>query len=137
MPPVSQTNMDVGMVSSPGCSKTRRGFFRSPTTSQIALPKARAPSSQRLYASMSFQCGSIPQWVNFRRLMYPLAPSFWQYSPLSSPETTATAIPPPALLIWVALDPEPPPPPPTDAAPRAPPPRDPARRLRNLDGHRP
>jgi hypothetical protein len=43
MPPVPQTKPEVGRVASPGCSKTIRGLTRSPSASQIALPKARAP----------------------------------------------------------------------------------------------
>jgi hypothetical protein len=43
MPALSQTKIEVGMVASPGCSKTMRGLRLAPTTSQIALPKARAP----------------------------------------------------------------------------------------------
>src|SRR5882724_3666459 len=46
MPPVSQTNSEVGSVASPGCSKTIPGLFRSPRQSQIALPNARAPLAQ-------------------------------------------------------------------------------------------
>jgi hypothetical protein len=46
MPPVAQTNSDVGSVASPGCSKTMRGLVFSPSASQMALPKARAPLAQ-------------------------------------------------------------------------------------------
>jgi hypothetical protein len=46
MPPVSQTKIELGMVLSPGCSKTMFGAPRSPSTSQIADPNLRAPLSQ-------------------------------------------------------------------------------------------
>ena len=111
IPPVSQTKIEVGTVSSPGCSKTRRGLLRSPTISQMAAPKARAPRSHSPYAWVSFQCGSIPQWENFFRLMQPLAPSRRQNSTLSSLEMTATGIPPISRAIWIAWQPSPPAPP--------------------------
>jgi hypothetical protein len=43
MPPVSQTKIEVGMVVSPGCSKTMFGARFSPSTSQIFAPKPRTP----------------------------------------------------------------------------------------------
>ena len=42
-PPVSATKIDVGTVSSPGCSKTIAGERFSPNASQNALPNALAP----------------------------------------------------------------------------------------------
>ena len=44
MPPVSQTKIDVGTVSSPGCSKTRRGLLRDPDH----LPDRRAEGARAL-----------------------------------------------------------------------------------------
>ena len=43
IPALSQTNIEVGSVSWPGCSNTIRGFLRSPSTSQIALRNERKP----------------------------------------------------------------------------------------------
>ena len=62
MPPVSQTKMLVGMVASPGCSNTMLGLRRSPSTSQIALPKARAPPVHSFCPGSSVQWGGTPQW---------------------------------------------------------------------------
>ena len=66
MPPLSQTKIDVGMVSSPGCSKTIRGLRRSPSTSQSALPNARAPAVHVANAASSRQSGMTPQCANSR-----------------------------------------------------------------------
>ena len=77
------------MVSSPGCSKTMLGLRRSPRISQIFLPKALALFVHVFCPSVSVQCGGTPQWLNSYRLIQPTAPSFLQYSPRSSLETTA------------------------------------------------
>ncbi len=111
MPALSQTKIDVGMVASPGCSKTMRGLRFSPTTSQMALPKARASAAQAPYASLSRQSGGSPQWSKRPRSMYPAAPRLTQNSPRSSPEATATGMPPQARTIWIAWEPSPPLPP--------------------------
>src|SRR6266550_3185514 len=111
MPPESHTKMDVGTVSSPGCSNTMAGLRRSPAASQRALPKAFAPFDHVAYASVSVQCGGMPQWSKLLRLIVPTAPSLRQNSALSSEEITATALPPNAVAIWMAMDPSPPAPP--------------------------
>src|SRR5262245_54712960 len=111
MPPVSQTKPDVGKVDWPGCSNTIDGLRFSPSASQNALPNARAPTSHSSYESSSVHLGSMPQCLNRRRSITPTAPSFLQYSTLSSPETTATARPPAARTIWIAIEPSPPAPP--------------------------
>ena len=41
----------------------------APSTSQSALPKARAPCTPRPYASSSVQWGGMPPWLNCLRLM--------------------------------------------------------------------
>src|SRR5438093_1391073 len=105
--------IDVGIVSSPGCSKTMRGLRRSPRTSQNFAPKARAPCDHFANASLSVQWGSIPQCSNSFRLMHPFAPSFRQKSNLSSLDTTATGVAPKSFAIWIAMDPSPPDPPQT------------------------
>ena len=66
MPPPSQTKIDVGTVSSPGCSNTIAGFLRSPTISQILPPNARAPPIHSFWPAPSVQCGGMPQWLNSR-----------------------------------------------------------------------
>ena len=48
--------------------------------------------------------------------MQPSAPSFLQYSFLSSPDTTATGRRARALTIWIAIEPSPPAPPHTSTA---------------------
>jgi hypothetical protein len=48
MPPVSQTKIELGIVVSPGCSKTMLGARFSPSTSQIAEPNLRTPCSHLL-----------------------------------------------------------------------------------------
>src|SRR6202140_8076 len=111
MPPLSQTKMDVGIVSSPGCSKTIRGFRRSPSTSQIAVPNARAPAVQVANAAASRQSGITPQWENSLLSMKPRAPRSMQYCPRSGPDVTATGIAPLAFAIWIACEPRPPEPP--------------------------
>src|SRR3954468_522002 len=111
MPPVSHMKHDVGSVVSPGCSNTIVGFDFSPSASQNALPKPRAPLSHTLYSSSSDQRGSLPQCSNLRRSITPTAPSFLQNSFFESPETTATGRPPAAATIWIAIEPRPPAPP--------------------------
>src|SRR5688572_2556426 len=111
IPPVSHTNPDVGSVLSPGCSNTIVGLFFSPSASQNAAPNARAPLSHIPYSMSSLQRGSLPQWLNLRRSITPTAPSFLQYSILSSPDTTATGRPPAARAICSAIVPSPPAPP--------------------------
>src|ERR1051325_6720313 len=111
MPPVSHMKHDVGSVVSPGCSNTIVGFFFSPSASQNAAPNARAPLSHRLYSMSSDQRGSLPQCSNLRRSITPTAPSFLQNSFFESPDTTATARPPAARTIWIAIEPRPPAPP--------------------------
>src|SRR6059036_2636091 len=110
IPPRSHTKLDVGIVAWPGCSKTIRGLVRSPKTSQIALPKAFAPSNHVFHSGES-HAGGTPQWSKPFRLTYPTAPSFAQYSPLSSELTTATARPPALATSWMASEPSPPEPP--------------------------
>ena len=68
MPPRSQTKFDVGIVSCAGCSNTICGLFRSPSTSQIALPNAFAPSNHAFHSGES-HAGGTPQCVNPLRLM--------------------------------------------------------------------
>src|ERR1051325_5256751 len=111
MPPVSHMKHDVGNVVSPGCSNTIVGFLRSPSASQNAAPKPRAPLSHRLYSISSDHRGSFPQWPNLRRSITPTAPRFLQTSFLESPETTATGRAPAARAIWIAIEPRPPAPP--------------------------
>src|SRR5438309_6301636 len=103
--------IDVGTVSSPGCSNTIVGARFSPSASQKALPNAFAPPDHRANASLSVQCGSWPQWSKFFRLTKPTAPSFLQNSPFSSLDTTATGFPPASRTIWMAIEPSPPAPP--------------------------
>ena len=110
MPPRSHTKIDVGMVSWAGCSKTMRGLRRSPRTSQTALPKALAPSNQSFHSGESHR-GGTPQWLKSLRSTYPTAPRRLQYSPFSSEETTATALPPASVTSWMASEPRPPEPP--------------------------
>src|ERR687888_1877158 len=111
MPPVSETKIAVGMVSSPGCSNTIRGLRFSPTASHSAFPNALAPSNHSAYPLVSVQWGGMPQWEKPFRLMVPAAPSFMQNSALSSEDTTATALPPISRTIWMAMLPRPPAPP--------------------------
>src|SRR5438552_13846572 len=116
MPPVSHMKIDVGTVSSPGCSNTIFGARFSPSASQNALPNAFAPLNQAPNFSSSVQCGSCPQWSKFFRFTNPTAPSFLQNSPFSSELTTATALPPASRTIWTAIEPSPPAPPQTSTA---------------------
>src|SRR3954462_2892958 len=105
--------IEVGIVSSPGCSNTIAGLFRSPACSQIAFPNAFAPENHFAHASESSQCGGLPQRSYYVLLMYPTAPRFFVYSPFSSEETTVTAFAPAAATSWVASDQRPPAPPQT------------------------
>src|ERR1700675_95110 len=89
-----------------------RGLVLSPAASQIAFPKAFAPSSQSFHAGAS-HLGGTPQWVKSFRLMAPTAPSDRQYSAFSGEPTTATARPPAWTTSWIARDPSPPAPPQT------------------------
>src|SRR3990170_271987 len=107
MPPRSQTNIEVGIVSWPGWSKTMFGLFFSPSTSQIALPKPLAPSNQVFHSGES-HAGGTPQCVNDLRSMYPTAPRLFEYSPFSSLETTATALAPASATSCTASEPRPP-----------------------------
>src|SRR5712691_11528185 len=111
MPPVSHMKIAVGMVSSPGCSNTIRGERFSPAASQKALPNAFAPSNHVPKASVSVQCGSMPQWSNPLRSIVPTAPSLRQKSALSADDTTATAFAPWDAATWIAMEPRPPAPP--------------------------
>src|SRR5438067_3379387 len=108
--------MLVGTVDSPGCSNTIAGDRLSPNASQNALPNFFAPASHMLNASLSVQCGSMPQWSKFLRLITPTAPSFLQNSIFSSLETTATGSAPASEAIWIAIEPSPPAPPQTSTA---------------------
>src|SRR2546430_3840344 len=110
MPPRSQTKIDVGMVSSPGWSKTMRGLVRSPSTSQMALPNAFAPSNHAFQSGES-HLGGTPQWEKSLRLTNPTAPSDVAYSPFSGEDTTATARPPAWVTSCTASEPSPPDPP--------------------------
>src|SRR5262245_11816656 len=107
MPPRSHTKMHVGIVSCPGCSNTMFGLRRSPTTPQIALPNAFAPSNHVFHSGAS-HAGGTPQCPNAVRSMYPTAPRSLAYSPLSALLTTATALAPASETSCTASDPSPP-----------------------------
>src|SRR5512134_1426039 len=107
MPPRSQTKIDVGIVSCPGWSKTMFGLRFSPSTSQIALPNAFAPSNHDFHSDES-QAGGTPQWSKSLRLTYPTAPRDRAYSPFSAELTTATALAPASVTSWTASEPSPP-----------------------------
>src|SRR5258708_35140806 len=53
----------------------------------------------------------MPQCSKSLRLIQPFAPRSMQYRNLSLLETTATAVAPNALTIWIAIEPRPPAPP--------------------------
>src|SRR5262245_34919074 len=110
MPPRSHTKIEVGIVSSPGWSKTIFGLVRSPSTSQIALPNPFAPSNHPFQSGES-HLGGTPQCVKSLRLTYPTAPSDFVYSPFSGEDTTATARPPAFFTSCTASEPRPPDPP--------------------------
>src|SRR2546423_2631524 len=110
MPPRSQTKTEVGMVSSPGWSNTMRGLVRSPRASQMALPKAFAPSNQAFQSGES-HFGGTPQCEKSFRFTYPTAPSDVAYSPFSAEDTTATSRPPAFVTSCTAREPSPPDPP--------------------------
>gem|GEM_PF-4118267 len=112
MPPVSQTNRDVGSVSSPGCSRTMRGLLLRPAISQMARPNLRASFAQAEKAcSVLISWVSAPQCEKCLRLMYPSAPRATQSRPRSSLLTTAMGMPPPSRTSWIASTPSPPAPP--------------------------
>ncbi len=108
IPPVAQRKPEVGKVASPGCSNTMRGLVRSPSASQTALPKARAPLAHSPYALASLVSGIGPQCLKSLRLMTPAAPCLTQNSRLASSDTTATARPPWARVMSSAMLPRPP-----------------------------
>ena len=69
------------------------GLVRSPTTSQIALPNAFAPSNHAFHSGAS-HAGGVPQWSNAVRSTNPTAPCSTANAPFSADDTTATALAP-------------------------------------------
>src|SRR4029450_7412760 len=107
MPPRSHTKIEVGIVSCPGCSNTRLGLVRSPTTSQIAFPNPLAPSNHVLHSGQS-HAGGVPQRASELLSMTPIAPCSTANAPFSADDTTATALAPASVTSWTASDPRPP-----------------------------
>ena len=94
------------------------GLCFSPSTSQNALPNARAPLSHSSYVGVVRPvAAACPSGRTCLRLITPTAPSFLQYSIFVVAATRRRpGCAPAARAIWIAIEPRPPAPPQTSTA---------------------